>query len=411
MQNSNNQTVVIVGGGAAGFFAAIACAEQSPQHRVVILEKTRQVLAKVRISGGGRCNVTHACFDPGVLVRNYPRGSKELRGPFSRFQPRQTIEWFESRGVQLKAEADGRMFPVTDHSETIIQCLQREANRLGIEIFLEHGVEQIGKGESRGFNLLLSNGKEVLSDKLLITTGSAPKIFSLIEVLGHSIVPLVPSLFTFNIPDSPFLDLSGVAVPEVEVRLPVWGLVQKGAILLTHWGISGPAVLKLSAWGAREMHGANYQTQAIINWIPEASIEEIVCTLLDRKKIGGAKQVGNDPLFLLPKQLWRRLAALAGISEGMRWAALSQKHLSQLQKYLVSTELKVSGKTTYKQEFVTCGGIDLKEVNFKTMESRVCPGLFFAGEVLNIDGITGGFNFQNAWTTGWIAGHSIPSGI
>jgi predicted Rossmann fold flavoprotein len=407
MKNQECLTLAVIGGGAAGFFGAITCAQHHPEHRVLLLEKTRQVLAKVRISGGGRCNVTHACFDPSLLVKNYPRGNKELRGPFSRFQPRDTIQWFESQGVKLKTEEDGRMFPITDQSETIINCLLHAAKKSGVELLLEHGIQDIQRLDPQGFNLILSNGQSLQCDRLLIATGSAPKIYPMLEKLGHTIVPLVPSLFTFNIPDSPFLDLSGVSVPSALVRLPQWGMEQRGPLLLTHWGFSGPAVLKLSAWGAREMHAVDYHTPVIINWIPDLSDGDVHKFLLDHKQKLAARQIGTDALFSLPKQLWKKLLNLAGISEELRWSILSNKHMQELIKQLTSTSLNIQGKTTYKQEFVTCGGVALEEVNFKTMESRRCPGLYFAGEVLNIDGITGGFNFQNAWTTAWIAGNSV----
>lgn len=407
MDDQDRLTLAVVGGGAAGFFGAIACAECYPQHRVLLLEKTRQVLSKVRISGGGRCNVTHACFDPAHLVKNYPRGSKELRGPFSRFQPRDTIQWFENRGVNLKVEEDGRMFPTTDQSETIINCLLSEAKRSGVELLLEHGIQDIRHSDQQGFILELSNGDELQCDRLLIATGSAPKIYSMLEKLGHTFISLVPSLFTFNIPDSPFLELSGVAVPSALVRLPQWGFEQKGPLLITHWGVSGPAVLKLSAWAAREMHGVDYHTQVMINWIPDLSEGEVQRTLLENKRQLAARQMGTDSLFSLPKQLWKKLLNLSGIPEDLRWSILSNKQQQDLIKQLCATSLTIQGKTTYKQEFVTCGGVALEEVNFKTMESRRCPGLYFAGEVLNIDGITGGFNFQNAWTTAWIAGNAI----
>lgn len=400
-------TIIVVGGGAAGFFAAINCAERYPHHRIILLEKTRQLLAKVRISGGGRCNATHACFDPALLVKYYPRGSQELRGPFTRFQPRDTIQWFESRGVMLKAEEDGRMFPITDSSETIINCLMQEAKRVGVEICLEHGIQNIQRGESGGFSLELTNGQSMKCDRLLLATGSTSKIYPLLEQLGHTIIPLVPSLFTFNIPQSPFLDLAGVAVTPVLVQLPQIGFEQTGPLLLTHWGLSGPGVLKLSAWGARELHALDYQTQVVLNWLPALSEEELRTNLLTMKQEWAAKQMATQAPFGLPKQLWKRFLNLTGIAEELRWAALSHPQLQALIKQLRSTTLEIHGKTTYKQEFVTCGGVELREVNFKTMESRCCPGLYFAGEILNIDGITGGFNFQNAWTTGWIAAQAM----
>jgi predicted Rossmann fold flavoprotein len=403
----NRLTIVVVGGGAAGFFGAIRCAQQYPMHHILLLEKTRQVLAKVRISGGGRCNVTHACFDPALLVKNYPRGHKELRGPFSRFQPKDTIQWFERHGVILKTEDDGRMFPITDRSDTIIDCLLHEAKRAGIQLLLEHGIQAIRRHDSQGFILELSNGQQLECDRLLMATGSAPKIYPLIEQLGHTVVPLVPSLFTFNIPNSPFLDLSGVAVSPVLVQLPQWGLEQMGPLLFTHWGLSGPAILKLSAWGARELYFVDYQTQMLINWIPLLAEEEVRRQLQESKRELAARQVGTESLFSLPKQLWKRLINLAGISEELRWSMLSHKQLQALVMQLRFTTLNIQGKTTYKQEFVTCGGVALEEVNFKTMESCIVPGLYFAGEILNIDGVTGGFNFQNAWTTGWLAGQSM----
>lgn len=404
--NEKALTHVIVGGGAAGFFAAITCAQHYPNDSVILLEKTRQLLSKVRISGGGRCNVTHACFDPAILVKSYPRGQQELRGPFSRFQPKDTVQWFESKGVPLKVEEDGRMFPVTDSSETIIACLQNEARKAAVDIRLECGVEQIVPQEP-GFLLTLSKGEQLYCDRLLIATGSAPKIYPLLEKLGHTLVPLVPSLFTFNIPDSPFIDLAGVSVSPVEVSVPEVKMEQTGPLLITHWGISGPAVLKLSAWAARELHNLDYRTKVKINWLPQLSEEDVRQELTKAKAIYAAKLVSSETPFNLPKQLWKRFLQLADIDQELRWSMLSNKALNALLSKLRSTELSIQGKTTYKQEFVTCGGISLSEVNFKTMESRLCPGLYFAGEVLNIDGITGGFNFQNAWTTGWIAGQSM----
>lgn len=399
-------TVIVAGGGAAGFFGAIACARQHPERKVVLIEKTRQLLSKVRISGGGRCNVTHACFDPALLIKHYPRGGQELRGPFSRFQPLDTIEWFESRGVKLKTEEDGRMFPLSEQSETIIHCLLQEAKSAGVEIRLEHGIQRIVKRDV-GFQLELSSGQLCACEALLLATGSAPKIYPMLQELGHQIVPLVPSLFTFNTPESPFLELAGVSVTPVSVHLPAFGLEQTGPLLFTHWGLSGPAVLKLSAWGARELHVVDYQTSVIINWLPIYNEEELRLRLLLLKKGQPARCISSEAIDGIPKQLWKKLVMHAEIPAEMRWAGLPNKQLEALLSHLRSTTLSIQGKTTYKQEFVTCGGVALEEVNFRTMESRVCPGLFFAGEILNIDGVTGGFNFQNAWTTGWIAGHSI----
>lgn len=397
----NQLSCVVVGGGAAGFFGAIACAEKNPGHKIILLEKTRQPLAKVRISGGGRCNVTHSCFDPAVLVNYYPRGSKQLRGPFTRFQPLNTIEWFETRGVKLKVEEDGRMFPVTNSSETIINCLKREAEVFGVQLILECGVKEISKIGDQ-FLLKLSKGEDIRCDRLLMATGSASNIFPLLQTLGHSIVPLVPSLFTFNVPTSPLLDLAGISL--ARVKLKVVGLEETGPLLITHWGFSGPAILRLSAWGARELHQLDYRTDLRIDWIPDVSEEEIKMTIGEMKEKNPNKLLATEPLFNMPKQLWKRF--VDSFSE-TRWSNLSKSQMGVLIQQLKTSVYKIEGKTTYKEEFVTCGGVNLDEVNFKTMESKLCKGLFFAGEILDIDGITGGFNFQNAWTTGWIAGQSM----
>ena len=402
----NETTIVIIGGGPAGFFGAITAAQQNPQHRIILLEKHRQLLSKVRISGGGRCNVTHACFEPSSLVKFYPRGGKELLGPFTRFQPRDTIKWFETRGVQLKTEEDGRMFPVTDQSETIIRCLEKAAAEAGVKIWTECGVNQIERLE-QGFRLVLANGNQLDCQRLLFATGSHPKTYELLEKLGHRIVPLVPSLFTFNIPTSPLHELTGVSCPNVKVYLPQINKEQIGPLLITHWGISGPAVLKLSAWAARELHALGYHTQVVLDWLPQFGEAELRQELINAKTSLKLKLVQSESLLPLPKQLWKKIVELAEINSEQRWSHLSAKQIQGVLNQVKTMTLQVSGKTTYKQEFVTCGGVDLKEVNFKTMESKKCPGLFFAGEVLDIDGVTGGFNFQNAWTTGWIAGQSM----
>ena len=392
--SDSTSTTVVIGGGAAGFFGAIACAEAYPNQQVILLEKSRQWLSKVRISGGGRCNVTHACFDPAQLVRHYPRGEKALRGPFTRFQPRDTIAWFETRGVSLKTEEDGRIFPTTDNSETIIQCLLQAAQTAGVELRQGCAVKEI----EPGFTLLLSTGGELLCDRVLLASGSQPGGWMLAEALGHTIQPPVPSLFTLNVPDSPLSDLSGISV---QGRIGVEGssLAQEGPILVTHWGFSGPAVLKLSAWGARFFHECDYQAKIWIEWSP-IPLEEI-------KRTHSSKLVKNFGPVGLPKSLWQRFVLLEAIDEELRWAAISKEQINRLTQRLKRDKYQMSGKTTYKQEFVTCGGITLDEVDFRTMQSRICPGLFFAGEVLDIDGITGGFNFQNAWTTSWIAGQSM----
>ncbi len=402
----HSRIFVVVGGGAAGFFGAITCAHFHPHSCIILLEKSRRLLTKVRISGGGRCNVTHACFDPARLIHYYPRGGKELRGPFIRFQPRDTIQWFESRGVQLKTEEDGRMFPMTDDSETIVTCLQREAQQNGIEIRIECGVKEIQRTETQ-FILQLTTGEMLICDRLLMATGSTSHIYPLLEKLGHTIVPAVPSLFTFNIPQSPLQDLAGISIPSVQVRIDGTALEQTGPLLITHWGFSGPAILKLSAWGARELYVRDYQATLFINWVPMYTEDVLRQKLLEAKSEYAARQIGSESPIALPKQLWKRLVHLSTINPEQRWSTLSNKQLNILISHLRNGSFEIQGKTTYKQEFVTSGGVSLNEVNFKTMESRVCSGLYFAGEVLDIDGVTGGFNFQNAWTTAWIAGQSM----
>lgn len=396
----------VIGGGAAGFFAAIACAQTNPHHRVIILEKTRQLLTKVKISGGGRCNVTHACFDPAQLVQNYPRGSKALRGPFSQFQPKDTIHWFESRGIPLKTESDGRMFPTTDNSQSIIDCLLNEARKLKIDIKIETNVTGISKKDN-GFLVETSNQENFVFDRLLIATGSQSKVYTWLESFGHTIVPLVPSLFTFNIPNSPLVELSGISMPQVHLKIENTGLEQTGPLLITHWGFSGPAVLKLSAFGARILHSLEYKATLIINWIPRLSHDMIQDKLLERKKDTPNRQITSEGIFDIPKSLWKKLCEIAEIPLEHKFANLSKKEMQKLISTLTSSRFEINGKSTYKEEFVTAGGVALDEVNFKTMESKKCPGLHFAGEVLDIDGITGGFNFQNAWTTAWIAGTNM----
>lgn len=401
-----DKTIVVIGGGPAGFFGAITAAETNPAARIILLEKHRSVLSKVRISGGGRCNVTHACFDPAVLVQNYPRGCKALRGPFMQFQPKDTIAWFEKRGVMLKTEEDGRMFPITDSSETIMQCLISEARKAGVDVRTECGVETIHK-QAPHFILTLTTGETLNCDQIVIATGSTPKTYQWLKMLGHTITPLVPSLFTFNIPESPFHDLAGVSVPKAHLHIVDTKLSQTGPLLMTHWGLSGPAVLKLSAFGARILHDLHYQATVQINWVADGAFENTKTMLQEMRKRVPNRQISSEALFELPRNLWKRLLELAKIPEKHCFRDLSNKQIEEILAILHACRLKISGKTTYKDEFVTCGGVDLDEVNFKTMESRKCPGLYFAGEVLDIDGVTGGFNFQNAWTTGWIAGKNI----
>ena len=388
--------VVVIGGGAAGVFAALTAKELCPDHTVTLLEKSAVFLSKVRVSGGGRCNVTHACFDPQKLVLNYPRGSKELLGPFHRFQPKDTIAWFEKRGVRLKTEADGRMFPTTDSSQTIIDALLNEAKRLGVDLRIKQHIISIYHAEGL-FHIQFREGTTLQTKALILATGSSSEGYRLAESLGHTIQPPVPSLFTFNVPTSRLSIHSGVAVQSVTVTLPAVSMKQSGPILITHFGFSGPAVLKLSAWAARELHALNYKTTIQINWAPSSSLEEIKAY---RTKYS-SKIVGLQPLFDLPKNLWR---TLCGALADKSFAHLSNTELQQLFQTLQADTYQMEGKTTNKEEFVTCGGVTLKEVDFKTMQSKILPGLFFAGEILNIDGVTGGFNFQNAWTTSYFAG-------
>lgn len=405
---SKKLRVIVVGGGAAGFFGAIACKEANPDSEVILLEKMRQVLSKVRVSGGGRCNVTHSCFDISALVKHYPRGEKALRSAFTRFQPENTIDWFLKRGVHLKTEADGRMFPITDSSETIIDCLMTSAKRAGVDLRVECGIQEIQKTEN-GFTLTLMNDEIISCDKLLIATGSSPKIYELIKNLSHSVVPPLPSLFTFNVPDSPLKDLSGIAVQKVHLKIGNTSLEQTGPLLITHFGFSGPAVLKLSAWGARILAELNYKAPFHINWLPDISHEELKQLLISCKQEHSLKLMTNEYPVSLPKNLWKKLSLphLKENDEAPRWSQVSLKQINQIVEKLKKDTYQIQGKTTFKEEFVTCGGVSLNEVDFKTMESRICKGLYFAGEVLDIDGVTGGFNFQNAWTTSWIAGQSI----
>ncbi|EDL59438.1 BaiN/RdsA family NAD(P)/FAD-dependent oxidoreductase [Gimesia maris] len=398
--------VIVIGGGAAGFFGAIAAAENG--HNVTILEAAASVLAKVRVSGGGRCNLTHSCFEPRELVNSYPRGGKALRGPFSRFQPSDTISWFESRGVETKTEPDGRMFPTTDDSATIVDCLQGAAKDAGVMTRLRANVSSIQKTDSH-FLVTLHSGETLQADRILLATGGSRAGFELTNSLGHQIVPPVPSLFTFKVDDPRIKDLPGVAVEHVNCQLVADSKTfqQSGPILVTHWGLSGPAVLKLSAWAARELHDSSYNATLRINWLAGSRAEEIRSQLNSFKAAHPKKTVDAVSPWPLPKRLWKSLVDHSLGSQPVRWAELSKKGAQALVTELSAGEFQVAGKGVFKEEFVTCGGVNLKEVDFRTMESRICPGLHFAGEILDIDGITGGFNFQNAWTTAWIAGHAM----
>jgi predicted Rossmann fold flavoprotein len=406
--------IVVIGGGAAGYFGAIACAQANPKAQVTILEKSNKLLSKVRVSGGGRCNVTHHCFIPTVFSQHYPRGAKQLKEAFKTFGATETVEWFERRGVKLKAEPDGRMFPVTDNSQTIIDCLQREAAKAGVEVKTGIAVERVLPDPDKGgYTLYLNNSKELYADRVLVSTGGNPKSqgYDWLRALGHTIQQPVPSLFTFNVPGSPLKDLQGIAVPQARVRIAGQKLEYEGPLLITHWGYSGPAVLKLSAWGARLFHGMNYRFTAMVSWVHDQTEESLREHLHNFRKAHPKKVVTTNPLFGLPQRLWKALTGIAGISDEVKWAVLPAKNTNKLVEALLRLPVEVDGKTTFKEEFVTCGGLDLSQINMKTMESRLQPGLYFAGEVLDIDGITGGFNFQAAWTTGYLAGRAMATSI
>lgn len=403
--------IAVIGGGAAGFFGAIASAEAYPQAQIELLEAGPTPLVKVSISGGGRCNVTHHCFEPATLVQHYPRGGKALRGAFSRFQPKDTVAWFSQRGVRLKTEADGRMFPTSDDSATIVDCLMAEARRLGVRLRTGAPVRSITLAASPPqFAIALKSGETLACDRVLLATGSHPSGYVLARSLGHSLLPPVPSLFTFNIKDAALRALAGVTVDPVQLTLRLPGqapLSQTGPLLITHWGLSGPAALKLSAWGARILHEHHYRGLLSIAWLPD-SPETLRQLLLQAKTAEAKKRVLNFCPVELPRRLWQYLVLeVAGIEPSLTWANLSKVGLQTLVQALSQGQFEIAGKGIFKDEFVTCGGVNLKEVDLKTLESRCCPGLYLAGEILDIDGVTGGFNFQSAWTTGWLAGQAI----
>ena len=404
----SGKRLVVAGGGAAGFFGAIAAAEADPRAEVVLLEKSPELLAKVTISGGGRCNVTHHCFDVDPLVRNYPRGARELIGPFHRFQPRDTVQWFESRGVPLKVESDGRMFPVSDSSSSIVNCLREAARSAGVRVHTGRGLHAIRPRATGGFDLDLTTGETLDADRLLLATGGnkATAGYRLAASAGHTIEPPAPSLFTFNIDDGDLHALAGIAASDAEVAAPAQGLAQSGPLLITHWGVSGPAALKLSAWGARSFADCDYAFDLRVTWQRGASAS-LPAGLERMRREHPRRVVAGGGLIDVPTRLWEWLCRRAEIPPDRQWAQLGRTSAQRLLDEVVACRLAVTGKSMYKDEFVTCGGVRLREVNFKTMESRVCPGLHFAGELLDIDAVTGGFNFQAAWTTGWIAGHAM----
>ena len=400
----SSRRVVVAGGGAAGFFAAITCAQASPDAQVTLFEKGPQFLAKVRISGGGRCNVTHSCFDARELATRYPRGEQPLIALFERFQAADTVAWFESRGVKLKNESDGRIFPVTDSSQTIIDCLVHEARAAGVKLISNRSIQRVARRPEGGFELTISSGETLVCDKLLLATGGCrtPALGQLAVSLGHTLQSPVPSLFTFHIETAWLRELAGVSVEPVMASVPGTGLREIGALLVTHWGVSGPVILRLSAWGARKLHELSYRFPLHLNWLPDLNAQAIEGELGSPRRMQPARLVVNT--HFLPAEM------ITQLPRETRWSSLSRSSQHQLVQQLIRTEFQVTGKSLNKDEFVTCGGVRLSEVNFKTMESRLCPGLYFAGELLDIDGITGGFNFQAAWTTGWVAGQAMAAG-
>lgn len=423
MEGSIKQLIVI-GGGAAGFFCAVNAARLHPQLKVILLEKSSKVLSKVKVSGGGRCNVTHQCHSISEMVKKYPRGGNFVKKAFHHFFTKDTIEWFNQRGVELKAEADNRMFPVTDSSQTIIDCLIAELNRYAVELWMNTDVKEIivGKDDNEDnteieknggrklaltprFQLKAADGKVFEADAVCVACGGFPKtsMFNWLQQLGHSIEEPVPSLFTFNMPGNPIVDLMGVSVPEAQVRITGSKLISSGPLLITHWGMSGPAILKLSAWGARELAEKNYKFTAMVNWLPAFNENSLRNELQSLRFELAAQKIGHRNPFQLPQRLWDYLLRQSDISPDLRWADLPSKEQNKLIKNLCAQEYAVNGKTTFKEEFVTAGGIRLSEVDVNTMQSKLVPGLYFAGEILDVDGITGGFNFQNAWTSGYIA--------
>ncbi|MFT5863200.1 MAG: putative Rossmann fold flavoprotein [Flavobacteriales bacterium] len=403
-----NKDVLIIGGGAAGFFAAINLATLRPDLTIAILERGKEVLTKVRISGGGRCNVTHAEFVPKELTLNYPRGEKELLGPFHSFMTGDTIGWFADRGVALKIEEDGRMFPTTDSSQTIIDCFLSETKRLGINVLTNHAVQNFERASENDNWILQTSKGTYQASHLVIATGSNPKIWKLLEHYNHTITPAVPSLFTFNIKDKRIEGLMGLST-EAAVRVVGMPLASEGPLLITHWGMSGPGILKLSAWGARLLEETKYHFEIRVNWLLHTTTEEAMSQLLSLKHDFAKQSPHTYAQLDLPKRLWQSLLIAADIPEGSKWADLKKHQLSRLTEELTNGSFRVSGKSTFKEEFVTAGGIALKEVNFKRFESRLHPDLYFAGEVLNIDAITGGFNFQNAWTGGYLVAQAIAN--
>ncbi|MCZ2471423.1 NAD(P)/FAD-dependent oxidoreductase [Aquirufa ecclesiirivi] len=402
---SKELRISIIGGGAAGFFTAISAKQHNPTAHVQILEKTSHFLAKVKISGGGRCNVCHAEFNNRKLAEHYPRGEKFLKKAFEQFDATSTMEWFEQRLVALKTYSDGCVFPLSNTSQSIIDCFFREAKKLDIELLLHHSIDTIEKLEAGGF-VLRSKDKTITTDRVIVTTGGQPKLSGLhwLESLGHQVIPPVPSLFTFNMPEEPIKEFMGLVVEKATVRIEGQKLVGKGPLLITHWGMSGPAILQLSAWGARSLAEVNYQFNILVNWLDETKESELRVSLENTRKVHGGKMISNHCPFPIPARLWNFLLSKNEIILSSRWIETNPKQINKLVNTLLNDRYQVQGKTTFKEEFVTAGGIDLSEIHVQSMESKLLSGLFFAGEIMDIDGITGGFNFQAAWTTGFIAG-------
>ena len=400
--------LVIIGGGAAGFFCAVNAARMNPALDVVIVEKTSKLLSKVKVSGGGRCNVTHSCFSMADMIKKYPRGSAFLKKAFYQFFTTDTINWFKERGVELKTEPDGRMFPVSNSSQTIIDCLMNEVNRYGINIMMNREVKEISVVNGR-WAIAFKTGDSLVADYVCIASGGYPKSmqFEWLQMIGHTIAAPVPSLFTFNMPGNAITSLMGITVEKVQVKIAASKLSEEGPLLITHWGMSGPAILKLSAWGARELATKNWQFNIIVNWLPVYNEQSLKEKFQQVRFEIAAQKISNRNPFALPQRFWEYLLQQSGVNENIRWADLPAKEQNKLIKNICAQEFTVNGKTTFKEEFVTAGGITLDEVDHNTMQSKLVPNLFFAGEVLNVDGVTGGFNFQNAWTTGWIAAKAI----
>ncbi|KAB1153845.1 NAD(P)/FAD-dependent oxidoreductase [Tenacibaculum aiptasiae] len=399
--------VIIIGGGAAGFFTAINAKEKNPDLDITILEKGKEVLQKVKISGGGRCNVTHACFDPKELTKFYPRGEKELLGPFHQFMTGDTFEWFDNKGVPLKIESDNRVFPEANTSQAIIDCFTSAVDKLGIKVLKNHGVNSVSHHKNKW--IVNTKAKQFEADFLVVAAGSSKKVWDLCKTLDHSIVPPVPSLFTFNIKDKRIIDLGGISVPNAEVKLVGTNLENNGPLLITHWGLSGPAILKLSAFGARILAEKNYQYNVLVNWLGQ-DFDAVLDELSQLKKQQAKKQVNlKSPFTDIPRRLWERLVVASDIKTNQNWGDLSNKLLNNLADQLTKGLFNANGRTTFKEEFVTAGGVNLKEINFKRFESKLHENLFFVGEVLNIDAVTGGFNFQNAWTGGFICATTIAN--